>query len=123
MLQKACMDSCTFGARRSSHYPDGTLVCPHRYRGRPIHWTHDNAIAHNNIMETAPPGYAEVGGLDSDLVPDGSAFSPENRNLYSRNSYELPRFWGKYFSWANVLNDPRAWQRFGQDRGSRFLGH
>ncbi|MBV8197552.1 MAG: right-handed parallel beta-helix repeat-containing protein [Candidatus Eremiobacteraeota bacterium] len=120
MLQQARTDSCSFGAKNSPRYPDGALVCPHRYQGRFIHWTHDNRFQENHVTETAPPGYAEVAGLDCDLLRDAPAFSPMNENLYSHNVYHLPDVGGAYFSWRNVLNGAHAWQGFGQDYGSRF---
>ncbi|MBV9027796.1 MAG: hypothetical protein JO311_04215, partial [Candidatus Eremiobacteraeota bacterium] len=104
-----------------SKYPDGTVVCPHRYNGRPIHWVHDDAILGNSSTETALPGYAEIAGLDCDLKHDGAAFSAANRNVYGRNAYALRVLRGDYFSWVNAVNDARTWQQFGQDRGSTFL--
>jgi hypothetical protein len=121
MLQQDRHDSCTFGTTHAQRYPDGTLVCPFRYRSHDIHWTHANAIHDNRITETMPAGYAETAGLDCDLHHDAAAFSPKNANVYRHNTYRLPNLRGRYFSWMNVLNTPRAWRADGQDAGSRFL--
>lgn len=120
MLQQARSDSCVFGTGRKAQYPDGTPVCPHVYRGKPIHWAHDNAFTGNTIAETAMPGYAEVAGLDCDLHDDNAAFAPANANVYANNAYRLRNRAGTYFSWRNTLLDAAAWQAAGQDTGSSF---
>ena len=121
MLQQDRPDSCRFGASHLRSYPDGTPVCPQRYRDHDIHWTHDNAIHGNHVEETVAPGYAEAAGLDCDLRNDAVAFSPRNANLYDRNTYRLKEIRGSYFSWKNRLNASQAWRAFGQDARSRFL--
>ena len=115
MLQQDRSDSCTFGAKYSSTYPDGTPVCPHLYRGRPIHWLHDNQIRNNDIREIALPGYAEVAGIDSDLRNDFVVFSAANKNVWAENAYTLRAPGGAYFSWLNQLVNLHTWESYGQD--------
>lgn len=120
MLQQDRTDSCIFGKRHSSSYPDGSPVCPHVYAGKPIHWVHDNTFRNNTIAETAPPTQAEAAGLDCDLRNDAAVFSAANGNVFADNAYALPKPSGVYFSWLNRLMNAAAWQANGQDAGSSF---
>lgn len=121
MLQQARSDSCAFGTHRAASYPDGTPVCPHLYRGKRIHWVHDNTFESNTIVETASAARAEVAGLDCDLHDDAAAFAPSNQNAYTNNTYTLPQRTGAYFSWVNDLMNSASWTAHGEDAGSTFL--
>jgi hypothetical protein len=120
MLQQARSDACRYGAAHSKNYPDGTPVCPYRYRGTVIHWVHDEGIFGNTIVETARSGNADVAGLDSDLGDDGPVFAATNNVAYSGNAYTLANVKGKYFDWKNATTAKGGWLAQGQDKKSTF---
>jgi Right handed beta helix region len=131
MLQQDRHDSCQFGTKLSTTYPDGTPVCPYRYHYCPkngsqctdnhIHLAHDNRIHNNAFIETAASGNADVAGLDSDLENNAPIFAPSNANLYDANTYRLPTIDGRYYDWNNATTAKGPWLRAGQDARSTFV--